>query len=487
MCCLAREQQVATNLVENDVELASLDWLQQLGYATIFGPHLGPGEPSTERTSFSEVILAERCRAALSKLNPTLPTGALEEAFRKVAVPQHPSLIANNRAFHRMLVDGISVQCRMPATFPSPRERRTRDEGEPDHATELRYEIIRIIDFDDPESNDWLAVNQFTVIEGQHNRRPDIVIFVNGLPLGLIELKNAADEHADIWSAFNQIETYKQQIPSVFSHNAVTVISDGSNARLGTVSSEKERFMPWRTIEGDTVAPKTMTELEVLLRGVFVKRRFLHLVRHFTVFEDDGGASVVKKIAGYHQFHAVSVALEETLRACAAATGDEQKEPSGGYYVRRMPGGSVGDKRVGVVWHTQGSGKSLTMAFYAGRLVGHPAMENPSIVVITDRNDLDEQLFGTFARCHELLRQKPVQAENREHLQKLLQVASGGVIFTTLQKFFPDGGRSDHPPRSTADHTTRHRSLRPHPWSGWVRPRRRSSTRERAQQDRGSE
>ena len=325
-----------------------------------------------------------------------------------------------------MLVDGITVEC------------RRKDDS-------IGAEIVRLIDFDDPEANDWLAVNQFTVIEGQHNRRPDTVVFINGLPLGLVELKNAADENADIWAAFNQLQTYKQQIPSLFVHNAVLIISDGIEARIGTISADKERFMPWRTIDGETVAPASMPQLEVLLRGVFDKRRFLDLVRHFIVFEDDGGTSVIKKMAGYHQFHAVGTAIEETIRACAAASGDELKDKSGGYFARPQAGGEVGDKRVGVVWHTQGSGKSLTMAFYAGRLVVHPAMENPTLVVLTDRNDLDDQLFGTFSRCHELLRQKPQQANSREHLRELLKVASGGVIFTTIHKFFPDEKGGQHP------------------------------------------
>jgi type I restriction enzyme R subunit len=415
---------LAANLVESDVELASLDWFQQLGYATIFGPHIAPTEPSAERTSFGETVLPARLRAALRKLNPSLPAEALDEAFRKVTVPQHPSLIANNRAFHRMLVDGIAVECR-------------RKDGS------IGGEIVRLIYFDDPAANDWLAVNQFTVIEGQHNRRPDVVIFVNGLPLGVIELKNAADEQADTWTAFNQLQTYKQQIPSLFVHNAVLVASDGLEARIGTISADKEWFMPWRTIEGETVAPATMPQLEVLLRGVFQKRRFLDLVRHFIVFEDDG-ATVVKKVAGYHQFHAVNTAVTETVRACSV--GELAfKEPGGGYFAKPQPGGAPGDRRVGVVWHTQGSGKSLTMAFYAGRLVLESAMENPTLVVLTDRNDLDDQLFGTFARCHELLRQKPEQAQSREHLRKLLQRASGGVIFTTIHKFFPEDNGGKHP------------------------------------------
>jgi len=410
---------------ESVVEDAALSWFGELGYSLLNGQQIAPGEAAAERTSFGEAFLPQRLRTALLNLNPKLPIEALEEAFRKITISQHPTLIASNRAFHRMLVDGIAVECR-------------RKDGS------IGAEIVRLIDFADADNNDWLVVNQFTVIEGQHNRRPDVVIFINGLPLGVIELKNAADENADVLQAFQQLQTYKQQISTLFAHNAVLVISDGLEARIGTISSDKERFMPWRTIEGETVAPAIMPQLEVLLRGVFDKRRFLDLVRHFVVFEDDGGNGVIKKLAGYHQFHAVNIAVTETIRAAGA--GDmELKEGSSGYFAKKQPGGEAGDKRVGVVWHTQGSGKSLTMAFYAGRLVVEPEMKNPTLVILTDRNDLDDQLFGTFARCHELLRQKPVQAENRDHLKKLLAVASGGVVFTTIQKFFPEDKGGKHP------------------------------------------
>ena len=410
---------------ESIVEDAALDWFGELGYSLLHGQDIAPGEAAAERTNFSEAFLPERLRAALKKLNPKIPAAALDDAYRKITLAQHPALIINNRAFHKMLMDGIAVECR-------------RKDGS------IGAEIVRLVDFDDPENNEWLVVNQFTVIEGQHNRRPDVVIFINGLPLGVIELKNAADENADIWQAFQQLQTYKQQVPALFIHNAVLIISDGLEARIGTISADKERFMPWRTIDGETVAPTTMPQLEVLLRGVCEKRRFLDLIRHFIVFEDDGGNAVVKKLAGYHQFHAVNIALAETIRA-ASAGAMELKECSSGYFAKKQPGGEAGDKRVGVVWHTQGSGKSLTMAFYAGRLVVEPAMENPTLIVLTDRNDLDDQLFGTFARCHELLRQKPVQAQDRNHLKKLLAVASGGVVFTTIQKFFPENKGSKHP------------------------------------------
>ena len=413
-------------LNESTVETAALAWFEALGYSVCKGLEIAPGELAAERTGYAETILARRFREALARLNPELPAEALDDAFRKVSIPQHPSLLANNRAFHCMLADGIPVECRRP-------------DGS------IGTQIARLVDFQNPDANDWLVVNQFTVTEGQHNRRPDMVVFVNGLPLAVFELKNAADQDATIWDAFSQLQTYKQQIPALFTYNALLVISDGLEARIGTVSSDKERFMPWRTIEGEAVAPPTVPQLEVLLRGVFEKRRFLDLVRHFVVFEEDTGGVLIKKMAGYHQFHAVRIAVEETLPASAAVSGAALQDRSGGYFARRQPGGAPGDQRIGVVWHTQGSGKSLTMVFYAGKLVLHPAMENPTLVLLTDRNDLDDQLFGTFSRCHELLRQKPVQAESRDHLKQLLQVASGGVIFTTIHKFFPDEKGAKYP------------------------------------------
>jgi len=299
----------------------------------------------------------------------------------------------------------------------------------------------RVLEFDAPEKNDWLAVNQFTVSEGQHTRRPDVVLFVNGLALAVIELKNAADENATVWSAFQQLQTYQAQIPALFAANAALVISDGVQARIGALGAGKEWFKPWRTVSGRGDAPAAMPELQVVLEGVLEKRRFLDLVRHFIVFEDEGGGKLAKKMAGYHQFHAVNVAVEETLRAAAGRLA----QPPGTYSAGQQPGGEPGDRRVGVVWHTQGSGKSLTMAFYAGRVILHPAMANPTLVVLTDRNDLDDQLFGTFARCRELLRQPPAQAADRTDLRAKLAVASGGVVFTTIQKFFPEEKGDRHP------------------------------------------
>ena len=336
------------------------------------------------------------------------------------------SLIERNRAVHRMMVDGVTVEYRRP-------------DGS------IAGAQAQVIDFDDPDNDDWLAVNQFTVAEGQHARRPDVVLFVNGLPLAVVELKNPADENATIWSAFQQLQTYQAQIPALFNTNAALVASDGVQARIGVLGAGKEWFKPWRTIGGQGDAPASLTELQVVLEGAFEKRRFLDLLRYFIVFEDLGGGKLTKKMAGYHQFHAVNVAIEETLRAAQVPAGGTLGEAKGVYRTGPQPGGEPGDRRVGVVWHTQGSGKSLTMAFYAGRVILHPAMANPTVVVLTDRNDLDDQLFGTFARCHDLLRQPPVQAADRADLRAKLAVASGGVVFTTIQEFFPEEKGDQHP------------------------------------------
>ena len=408
---------------ENDLEQTVLSWLNGLGCTVLSGPSIAPGELLAERAEFGEVVLNARLADALARLNPSLDASVIDEAIRKLLHPSHVSLIRNNHTTHNYLVNGVPVDIARP------------DGG---HGV-----TVRVIDFDNPESNDWLVVNQFAVIEGKYNRRPDVVIFVNGLPLGVIELKNPADENATIWSAFNQLQTYKQQIPSLFLYNAALIISDGLEARIGTLTADRERFMPWRTIEGEELASFAMPQLEVLMKGVFEKRRFLDMIRHFIVFEDEGGGQLIKKMAGYHQFHAVNAALEETLRAADKMSYPEgaRETEKGSYYARADKAKEkrdIGDKRVGVVWHTQGSGKSLTMAFYAGKVILHPAMENPTLVILTDRNDLDDQLFGTFSRCNELLRQTPVQAGDRKHLRELLQVASGGVVFTTIQKFFPE-------------------------------------------------
>ena len=421
-----------TRFTESIVEDAAIAWLEALGYAVLHGPDIAAGEPAAERNdlNYRDVVLDGRLRQALVRLNLDLPNEALEDAYRKLTRINAPSLVERNRAVHRTLVDGITVEYR-------------RKDGS------IAGAQARVIDFAVPDNNDWLAVNQFTVADGQHTRRPDVVLFVNGLPLVVIELKNPADENATIWSAFRQLQTYQVQIPTLFATNAALLVSDGVQARIGSLGAGKEWFKPWRTITGREDASAKLSELQVVLEGVFEKRRFLDLLRYFIVFEDstaDGGSeTLIKKMAGYHQFHAVNVAVEETLRAAQAAATRRIAQTPGRYEGGHQPGGDPGDRRVGVVWHTQGSGKSLTMAFYAGRVILHPGMVNPTIVVLTDRNDLDDQLFGTFARCRDLLRQPPVQAVDRADLRAKLSVASGGVVFTTIQKFFPEEKGDRHP------------------------------------------
>jgi type I restriction enzyme R subunit len=410
------------SLNESIVEDAALEWFGELGYAVGHEPQLAPGEPAAERDSFGEVVLVGRLREAIRRLNPAIPEEAREEALRKVLRVGTPSLTQTNRAFHRMLRDGVPVE------YPRP-------DGS------IAGDHVRLVDFGDVRANDWLVVNQFTVIEGQHNRRPDIVVFINGLPLGLIELKNAADEDATIWSAYAQLQTYKAEIASLLHYNAALVVSDGLQARMGSITANQEWFKVWRTIDGEGDAPKTALELEVLVRGVFERQRFLDLLQHFIVFEEDPDSGALHKIiAGYHQFHAVNAAVEETVRASGMAEDGMAKDQSGTYWAGRMHGGKPGDRRAGVVWHTQGSGKSFSMLFFAARVVRHPAMQNPTLVVLTDRNDLDDQLFGQFQRCADILGQTPVQASGREHLRELLNRASGGVIFTTIHKFMPEKG-----------------------------------------------
>jgi type I restriction enzyme R subunit len=411
------------SLNESIVEDAALEWFGELGYGVGHGPHLAPGEPAAERDSFSEVVLVGRLREAIRQLNFSIPEEAREEALRKVLRVGTPALVQTNRAFHRMLRDGVPVE------YPRP-------DGS------IAGDHVRLLDFDDVRANDWFVVNQFTVIEGQHNRRPDIVVFINGLPLGLIELKNAVNEETDIWSAYAQLQTYKAEIASLLHYNAALVVSDGLQARMGSVTANQEWFKVWRTIDGEGDAPKTALELEVLVRGVFERQRFLDLLHHFIVFEEDPDSGALHKIiAGYHQFHAVNAAVEETVRASGMTeVGSVLREEAGTYWSGRQRGGKPGDRRAGVVWHTQGSGKSFSMLFFAARVVRHPAMQNPTLVVLTDRNDLDDQLFGQFQRCADILGQTPLQASGREHLRELLNRASGGVVFTTIHKFMPEKG-----------------------------------------------
>ena len=393
---------MSQGVTESVVEEAALQWLADAGWQVAYGPDVEPEKLGAERDDFSEVVLTRRLTAALERINPDLPRSAIDQAVAAVLRLDHPSLVENNRRFHKLLVDGVDVEIKQ-------RDGSTRGDK------------IWLVDFQHPAANDFLAINQFTIVQDKINRRPDVVLFVNGLPLGVMELKSPSDEKATAVTAFHQIQTYKQQISNLFVTNELLVVSDGMTTRAGTLTSEWERFSPWRTIDGDGLEPPSTPGLETLVRGMLLPARVLDLVRHFVVFEDDG-AAILKKMAAYHQFWAVNKAVSETVRAV-----DES-----------------GDRRIGVVWHTQGSGKSLSMAFYAGKIVAQPELKNPTIVVITDRNDLDEQLYGTFCGCHELLRQTPMQAESRDDLRVKLQVASGGVVFTTIQKFLAAPGEP-HP------------------------------------------
>lgn len=410
-----------TGVTESVVEQATLAWLESTGWVVVHGPDIAPDMPLAERTDYRNVILEGRLRENLIRLNPELPEDAIDGAYRKLVRPEGADLTQRNRAVHRLLVDGVTVEYR-------------------DEEGQIRGTQAQVVDFDSPATNDFLAVNQFTVVEEKRNRRPDIVLFVNGLPLVVLELKNAADEEATIWSAFQQLQTYKAEIPSLFSSNALLVISDGTEARVGSLTAGREWFKPWRTISGEELADPHLPQIQVLIEGLFTPARLLAMLRDFTVFEDDGGGSLVKKVAGYHQYHAVLVALAETMRA-----SNRVAEAGGEYHSKASSRAKPGDHRVGVIWHTQGSGKSLTMAFYAGRVIREPGMGNPTLVVLTDRNDLDDQLFGTFSQCSDILRQPPKQATSRTHLRELLDVASGGVVFTTIQKFFPEEKGDRHP------------------------------------------
>ncbi|MCU0754565.1 MAG: type I restriction endonuclease subunit R [Xanthomonadales bacterium] len=400
-------------LSEAAVERALLDQLCGLGFGIEREEVIGPDGPRPERDSHDEVVLKKRFEAAVARLNPGLPQEARLDAIRKLTQSELPALLEENRRLHKLMTEGVDVEY-------------YADDGT------LTAGTVRLIDFEQPEQNDWLAVSQFVVIQGQNHRRPDVVVFVNGLPLGVIELKAPGSAGAHLLGAYNQLQTYKQQIPALFHTNALLVTSDGIGARLGSLSADLERFMPWRTTDGQQIARKGAPELATLIEGVFQPRRLLDLLRDFTVFGETG-AGLVKILAGYHQFHAVRHAVESTIRASTPLTGGA--EDPADYGLRSVRAQKPGDRRAGVIWHTQGSGKSLLMAFYAGLLVKHPAMANPTLVVLTDRNDLDDQLFSTFSMCRDLIRQTPVQAGSREDLQRLLNRASGGVIFTTLQKF----------------------------------------------------
>ncbi len=416
-------------LTESKIEEFAIGLFEQLGYSYFYGPDIAPDGVCPKRASFEEVVMTENLRYAVYRINPKLSREVCDEAVSKVLRIASPDLLANNEAFHRMLTEGIPVSVH-------------KDGSE-------RGELVWLVDFDNPHNNDFTVVNQFTVIENNHNKRPDVILFVNGLPLVVIELKNAADENATVQSAFRQIETYKETIPSLFTYNSVVVISDGLEARAGSLSAGFSRMMAWKSADGKAEASHLVSQLEVLINGMLNKETLLDLIRSFTVFEksktEDKNTGIttvktVKKIAAYHQYYAVNKAVESTVRATGINLNDifVLKENPAVYGLKDVKEQPQGDHKAGVIWHTQGSGKSLSMVFYVGKIVR--TLSNPTIVVITDRNDLDDQLFGTFADCRQLLRQTPIQAEDREHLKSLLSVASGGVIFTTIQKFQPESG-----------------------------------------------
>lgn len=381
------------SITENEIEDIALSYLQGLGYTYQLGTVISPDGEHPER-QYNEVVLVTRLRDAIDKLNPNISLDAKEDALKKVLRTESPNALINNENFHRYLTDGVDVEMRTESG--------------------IRGEKIYIVDFENPENNEFLAVNQFTVVEGNQNKRPDIILFVNGLPLVVIELKNAVDENANLKSAFNQLQTYKQAIPSLFTYNSLLIISDGWDARCGTITSDYGRFMTWKTKDGQTTADHLQPQMEVMFHGMLNKHTLLDLIRHFVVFEKSD-SKTLKKVAAYHQYYAVNKAVESTVTAS----------------------GSNGDRRGGVVWHTQGSGKSLSMVFFSGKLIIEPRMENPTLVILTDRNDLDEQLHETFTNCQQLLRQEPQKAESRKELRQLLKVASGGIVFTTIQKFMP--------------------------------------------------
>ena len=386
-------------MTEDQLEQEVLGWLAEVGYRVVCGYDVAPDSDNPWREQFQQVLLRERLREAIARLNPSVPLVAREDALTQVVNLDTPALLSANRAFHRLLVNGVPVQYQRDG--------------------ETVGDFVRLVDFEQPTANEWLAINQFSIKGPKHTRRPDIILFINGLPLVVLELKNPADVNADIWKAYDQIQTYKAQTPDIFQYNEVLVISDGSEARMGSLSANAERFMQWRTIDGIALDPLgEFNELETLIRGVLAPALLLDYLRYFVLFEDDGG--LVKKIAGYHQFHAVRAAIQQVIAAS-------------------RPGGAAATKgKGGVVWHTQGSGKSITMTCFAARVMQETAMDNPTIVVITDRNDLDGQLFGVFSLSQDLLREEPVQVGTRGDLRaKLGNRPSGGIVFTTIQKFMP--------------------------------------------------
>jgi type I restriction enzyme R subunit len=421
-----------TKITENAIENFCIELLEKQGYEYIYAPDIAPDSDDPQRSHFEDVLLSSRLMDAVARINPTIPYDAQQEAIKEISRIHSPELLTNNETFHRMLTEGVKVSY--------------QKEGS------QRGDLVWLVDFDNPENNDFVVANQLTVIENGVNKRPDVVLFVNGLPLVVIELKNAADKNASVKSAYKQLQTYKASIPSLFTYNGLMIISDGLEAKAGSLSAGLSRFMAWKTADGKEEASHLVSQLETLIKGMLNKETLLDLIRHFIVFEksktEDPKTGVVtietvKKLAAYHQYYAVNRAVESTLRATGHTLEKQTPvsqvmEDPASYGVAGVKNQPKGDHKGGVVWHTQGSGKSLSMVFFTGKIV--LALDNPTILVITDRNDLDDQLFDTFASSTQLLRQEPRQVENRDQLKELLQVASGGVIFSTIQKFQPDEG-----------------------------------------------
>ena len=426
-----------TRITENTIEAFAINLLDKLGYEYIYAPDIAYDSENPERDSYEQVLLVNRLQNAVKRINPSIPVEVQAEALKEIQRIASPELLANNETFHRLLTEGIPVSKRVDG--------------------DDRGDRVWLIDFKNPYNNDFVVANQFTVIENGNNKRPDIILFVNGIPLVVMELKNATDENTTVRSAFKQIETYKAIIPSLFTYNGFVIISDGLEAKAGSISAGFSRYMAWRSADGKEEASHLVSQLETLIQGMLNKETLIDLIRHFIVFEkskkeDTDGIttiSTVKKLAAYHQYYAVNKAVESTLRATGFSATDGNKysvesprrmtmESPESYGLPGVQHQPHGDRKGGVVWHTQGSGKSLSMVFYTGKIV--LALDNPTILVITDRNDLDDQLFDTFAASKQLLRQDPVQAEDRNQLKELLKVASGGVVFTTIQKFQPEEG-----------------------------------------------
>ncbi len=380
-------------ITEDTLEKEAKGWFEEIGYKSIFGPNIAPKEQNAERKSYSDVILVESLQLAIERINPDVSLEVIEETIRLACLFDITNPALQNKHCHKLLTEGVEIQYQSN--------------------TGTKSDNIKLIDFDNPENNEFIVINQMTIIENKNNRRPDLLVFINGLPLALIELKSITDTSTDIWKAYEQVQTYKKEIPSIFNYTAANVISDGLYTKVGSLTADRERYQLWRTIDSEELAPKSMLSLEVLIKGLFAKERFLDFIKHFIAFEtkDD---KTNKIIAGYHQFNAVRNTIQKTITAI------------------------YNDRRIGTVWHSTGSGKSFSMVFYAGYAAQKKELENPTIIVLTDRNDLDEQLFNQFSRCTQLLRQDPIQIESRKELREKLIVASGGIFFTTIQKFMPE-------------------------------------------------